>query len=107
MDPSAPITFCSPSDCNNKGLCLGTKNSFSCACQIGYTGSRCEKTPVALCDSRDCSSNGLCIGTKDSMTCACYLGYSGDKCEKSELIKIISITENLFNFSHRNYVRSF
>ncbi|EPB67334.1 EGF-like domain protein [Ancylostoma ceylanicum] len=80
-DPNAPITTCSPSDCNNKGICFGTKNSFVCACQLGYTGSRCENISGTMCEASDCNSAGLCIGTKKQFTCVCNLGYTGDRCQ--------------------------
>ncbi|KAK6014169.1 EGF-like domain protein, partial [Ostertagia ostertagi] len=35
-------TMCEASDCNSAGLCIGTKSKFSCVCNLGYTGDRCE-----------------------------------------------------------------
>ncbi|CAJ0920844.1 unnamed protein product, partial [Mesorhabditis belari] len=81
QDIPGSATPCTAADCNNKGVCLGTKGSYVCACNIGYTGARCEKTPYPLCDPTDCNNNGLCIGTKKSYFCACHLGYSGQRCE--------------------------
>lgn len=34
--------LCDPRDCNSNGLCLGTKDKFTCACHLGYSGERCE-----------------------------------------------------------------
>uniref|UniRef100_A0A0K0EXE7 Eyes shut (inferred by orthology to a D. melanogaster protein) n=1 Tax=Strongyloides venezuelensis TaxID=75913 RepID=A0A0K0EXE7_STRVS len=71
---------CTSSDCNNNGVCVGTKGAYSCICKLGFLGERCQTAPYALCDSKQCSNNGLCLGTIDSYICACNLGYSGEKC---------------------------
>uniref|UniRef100_A0A1I7XRF2 EGF-like domain-containing protein n=1 Tax=Heterorhabditis bacteriophora TaxID=37862 RepID=A0A1I7XRF2_HETBA len=73
------IDTCSPVDCNNRGTCLGTKGTFICACQLGYSGRTCEDT---ICDSvRDCNGRGLCLGTTAALTCLCNFGYTGHRCE--------------------------
>ncbi|CAI5447061.1 unnamed protein product [Caenorhabditis angaria] len=70
---------CGAVDCNNRGTCLGTKKTFICACQLGYSGTNCEET---VCDSsRDCNGRGLCLGTTNQLTCLCNLGYTGRRCE--------------------------
>ncbi|EFO17010.2 hypothetical protein LOAG_11491 [Loa loa] len=73
-------TICEDEICNNRGTCIGNKDTNFCICQIGYTGMHCEQSP---CDStRDCNGKGLCIGTSTSYTCMCQLGFIGEKCEK-------------------------
>ncbi|CAB3409997.1 unnamed protein product [Caenorhabditis bovis] len=70
---------CASVDCNNRGTCIGTKNTFICACQIGYSGKHCEET---VCDSaRDCNGRGICLGTTNQLTCLCNLGFTGKRCE--------------------------
>ncbi|CEF70699.1 Eyes shut [Strongyloides ratti] len=78
---------CTSSDCNNNGVCIGSKGAFSCICKLGFIGDRCQTAPYALCDSKQCNNNGLCLGTIDSYICACNLGYSGEKCS--------TVSENL------------
>ncbi|PAV74982.1 hypothetical protein WR25_10190 isoform C [Diploscapter pachys] len=71
--------LCSASECNNRGTCLGTKKSFICGCQLGFSGRTCEDM---VCDStRDCNGRGLCIGTTSQLTCLCNLGFTGKRCE--------------------------
>lgn len=48
----------------NGGLCISTGSTgFSCECEVGYTGARCEKsdTAAARCDF----SQSLCMFTND------------------------------------------
>ncbi|VDN02487.1 unnamed protein product [Thelazia callipaeda] len=74
-------TICEDDLCNNRGTCIGTKDSNFCICKLGYTGLRCENTP---CDSsRDCNGKGLCIGTSRAHSCVCQLGFTGEHCENS------------------------
>ncbi|CAD5225180.1 unnamed protein product [Bursaphelenchus xylophilus] len=77
-----PWTLCSSSDCNNNGVCLGTKNKFVCMCNLGFSGKQCEETWYPLCDPSDCNNHGLCVGNKKTFVCACHLGYTGRHCEK-------------------------
>lgn len=35
--------ICNSADCNNKGLCIGTKANYVCLCNLGYAGRQCQK----------------------------------------------------------------
>ncbi|KAL4002069.1 EGF-like domain family protein [Acanthocheilonema viteae] len=71
--------ICEDEICNNRGTCIGSKDTNFCICKLGYTGVHCENSP---CDSTtDCNGKGLCIGTSTSYTCMCQLGFTGEKCE--------------------------
>ncbi|CAL2040979.1 unnamed protein product [Caenorhabditis brenneri] len=73
------LESCGAVDCNHRGTCLGTKNTFICACQLGFSGKTCEET---VCDSaRDCNGRGLCFGTTNQLTCLCNLGFTGKRCQ--------------------------
>ncbi|KAE9550985.1 hypothetical protein FO519_005800 [Halicephalobus sp. NKZ332] len=93
---SLPITqglnACTATDCNNNGVCIGTKTMPVCMCHLGYSGTRCENNvfeiaptdgsgSTIICSASDCNNNGICLGTKSSFTCTCKLGYSGKRCE--------------------------
>lgn len=36
------IPLCTLDDCNSNGLCVGNKLTFTCICNVGYSGLRCE-----------------------------------------------------------------
>ncbi|CAP22965.1 Protein CBG01654 [Caenorhabditis briggsae] len=73
------LESCGAVDCNHRGTCLGSKNTFICACQLGFSGKTCEET---VCDSaRDCNGRGLCFGTTNQLTCLCNLGFTGKRCQ--------------------------
>ncbi|VDN34530.1 unnamed protein product, partial [Gongylonema pulchrum] len=83
-------TPCDSSDCNDKGVCLGTKANYICACSPGFLGQRCElvqgsdprpQIANSLCDLSDCNNSGICIGTKGMPSCVCSLGFNGMHCE--------------------------
>ncbi|EFO83210.1 hypothetical protein CRE_26873 [Caenorhabditis remanei] len=73
------LESCGAVDCNHRGTCIGTKKTFICACQLGFSGKTCEET---VCDSaRDCNGRGLCFGTTNQLTCLCNLGFTGKRCQ--------------------------
>ncbi|VDM97181.1 unnamed protein product [Thelazia callipaeda] len=71
---------CSYEDCNNRGTCLGTRDAVFCACNFGYSGSRCE---IDLpCESLiHCSGHGICFGQQDRFFCLCHPGFFGIHCQ--------------------------
>lgn len=86
-------TICESSDCNSNGICIGTKNQFSCVCNFGYAGDRCQNRfgvlpglEGAFCETKDCSGNGLCIGSKLLPLCTCAPGFIGLRCELGWLL---------------------
>ncbi|KAF0693185.1 Aste57867_15779 [Aphanomyces stellatus] len=71
--------------CNNHGTCYPTdiddpKNSYGCACNIGYSGVQCEKVTSNLClvDCGDGNTKGTCVDNK----CKCNAGWTGFQCER-------------------------
>lgn len=89
------------SHCLNSGICVNSPNTpyctdesccqdphFTCTCENGYHGSRCQNEKP--CDRNsgfgDCktdnSQTDSCInGINGAHTCTCNNGYSGDLCE--------------------------
>ncbi|VDK67376.1 unnamed protein product [Cylicostephanus goldi] len=87
---------CTPADCNNQGVCVGTRDLPFCLCNLGRIGKYCEDSissltntdptaPITTCSPSDCNNKGICLGTKNSFVCACQLGYTGSRCENSKL----------------------
>jgi hypothetical protein len=94
------ITCSSKIECNAHGICVGDKQKYSCLCEAGYRGKRCEIPPkhgfllksnrkrsplswILPCSPADCSNRGLCIGSQKSGLCLCMLGFTGRSCENS------------------------
>jgi slit 2 len=53
---------------------------FSCQCQPGYAGARCE-TNIDDCENHLCQNNATCVDGVESYTCVCLAGFAGDHCE--------------------------
>jgi hypothetical protein len=64
----------------NGGTCTHGADYFSCACEVGYEGSRCE-SDVDECASIPCKNGGTCSDGHDLFTCQCTSGFNGERCE--------------------------
>ena len=75
---TVPEDHCAADPCVH-GACTNTLAGFTCACEPGYEGARCED------DIDDCSPNpcvnGACTDALGGFTCACTPGYAGVTCE--------------------------
>lgn len=103
-------TLCDTSDCNGKGQCIGTKDSFTCLCNVGYVGHRCESRlgidglpsgANKLCETKDCNTNGYCVGSKQAPVCLCNLGFAGLRCEFGKYSLLIPFTSPPLNRQFR------
>lgn len=45
---SSNLEPCGPVDCNHRGTCLGSKRTYICACQLGFSGKSCEESEHPL-----------------------------------------------------------
>ena len=75
---------CTPTSCQNGGVCIDKINSFECNCEnTGYTGLICN-TDINEClaDENPCQNGGTCLNTVGSFTCKCAgTGFTGTLCE--------------------------
>ncbi|EDO42097.1 predicted protein, partial [Nematostella vectensis] len=71
---------CAGNPCANGGTCIDGKNSFTCTCPSGYTGSKCE-TDIDDCASGPCQNGATCNDGVNKYTCSCIPGFTGTNCE--------------------------
>jgi hypothetical protein len=74
FDDCANVT----AECNN-GTCVNGENSFSCACDAGYSGEFCE-TKVDDCVGVVCLNGAICQDSVDDYDCLCSGNYFGKLC---------------------------
>jgi hypothetical protein len=65
--------------CNN-GTCVNGENSFSCACDDGFSGAFCQ-TNVDDCLGVVCQNGALCQDSVADYTCICPPNYFGKNCD--------------------------
>ena len=76
---------CVPRNCTSKPCLRGgdcddlTEGGFTCACQSGLTGNRCQVENECITTS-PCRNNATCLDTESSYVCLCMEGYSGSQC---------------------------
>lgn len=69
-DCSGNVNSCGDNNCFGHGFCL----NGTCTCDIGYTGTRCEKV-LGICPN-NCTGHGSCRGG----TCLCHASWEGHDC---------------------------
>uniref|UniRef100_A0AAQ6IHJ3 Crumbs cell polarity complex component 1 n=1 Tax=Anabas testudineus TaxID=64144 RepID=A0AAQ6IHJ3_ANATE len=72
-------SVCSPSPCQNEGVCEDLFDLHRCSCPSEWTGQLCED-PTDACFSSPCLF-GNCTNLSEGFKCVCELGYSGEQCE--------------------------
>ena len=76
------IDDCIGVDCNGNGQCIDGNNTYSCICNVNYTGEQCEtKLNIDNCLGIKCSGKGQCRNGFNNFTCDCKPGYSGRLCQ--------------------------
>ncbi|XP_066299942.1 uncharacterized protein, partial [Branchiostoma lanceolatum] len=78
---------CDRRPCEEWQVCINHKNGFSCLCQEGYHGSRCDED-IDECMTGDhmCDEHATCQNTFGSYTCTCTEGFQGDGDHCTEII---------------------
>ncbi|KAK7506491.1 hypothetical protein BaRGS_00001966, partial [Batillaria attramentaria] len=72
----AESVVCSPTTCQNNGVCSVLLHEAYCTCAPGFTGDRCEEN-IDDCTPTSCSGFGTCIDGVNGFTCSCVENYSG------------------------------
>ena len=67
-------------NCDSAATCTNIAGSFTCACNIGNSGSglTCSDNDECTDNTHTCDTNASCTNTVGSYTCACDLGWQGD-----------------------------
>ena len=71
--------------CSGHGNCSHGIATFTCSCDLGYTGADCE-TNIDDCVNRNCSGNGVCVDGVNSFSCECVSGFTGDMCNTAGIV---------------------
>lgn len=87
---------CCTSPCRNGATCSDLSNgTFTCACQPGYLGQRCDQLPPN-CDSLPCKNGATCTPTPSGFNCSCTSQFQGPTCDTV-------IPEKCANITMKNY----
>jgi hypothetical protein len=77
-DAPADRDDCVPGACDH-GACVDGVNAFTCACDPGWEGPRCEHA-IDECAPNPCQNGGTCSDGVADFTCACPSGFAGKTC---------------------------
>uniref|UniRef100_A0A3Q0RGZ8 EGF-like domain-containing protein n=1 Tax=Amphilophus citrinellus TaxID=61819 RepID=A0A3Q0RGZ8_AMPCI len=74
------INECESSPCLNKGTCVDGVASFTCLCELPYSGPTCAEV-LTPCSPNPCANHADCIHTPDYMgyQCKCPPGWQGQE----------------------------
>nr|XP_026691416.1 MAM and LDL-receptor class A domain-containing protein 1-like [Ciona intestinalis] len=76
------VDHCAPNPCENGGTCALGPITFTCHCQVGYTGDTCRDNPDN-CVGNPCKNDGICTDGLGEFTCQCVEPFYGDVCDKA------------------------
>ena len=77
-------TTCSNNPCIH-GSCIPSGDSFSCICNIGFTGTFCE-SEINECLSNPCQNGGTCIDQQNGFLCTCTDQWQGSTCSEARQV---------------------
>uniref|UniRef100_A0A8C4NJP3 Delta-like protein n=1 Tax=Eptatretus burgeri TaxID=7764 RepID=A0A8C4NJP3_EPTBU len=81
-----PVTIVSSTVCGQHGHCVSLPGAnFSCACDLGFTGSRCHEN-INDCAGKNCLNGATCVDGVNSFQCICPDGWNGDFCQNDDCI---------------------
>ncbi|XP_041475008.1 protein eyes shut homolog [Lytechinus variegatus] len=93
---------CQARPCLNNGTCQSQPGSaYSCQCDDGYHGDRCEER-MDVCQTAGCSDGSSCVVTQDGFRCICPLGMMGILCDQDQ--DVSELTPSFRGTSYLGYL---
>lgn len=74
------VNECASSPCQNKGTCVDGVASFTCLCELPYSGPTCAEV-LTPCSPNPCANHADCTHTADYLgyQCKCQPGWQGKR----------------------------
>ncbi|OWF49853.1 uncharacterized protein LOC110451156 [Mizuhopecten yessoensis] len=70
---------CEPDPCNSH-TCIGGLDGFTCRCDGGFTGDKCQISPD-YCKNHQCENGATCHNLRYNYTCSCTTRFKGILCD--------------------------
>ncbi|XP_076816875.1 uncharacterized protein LOC143462547 [Clavelina lepadiformis] len=94
-------------DCDEQSTCFNTRGSYTCTCEIGFTGTGVECKDVDECEEEICDRNAKCFNYGGSFSCDCNSGFTGDGFKCEDIDECLFITSCPTNSSCTNAIGSY
>merc|ERR1719411_490711 len=78
------IDHCAANPCQNGGKCVDLEDDYTCECQPGWVGKKCEEDQDD-CATNPCLNDGNCVDKLDGYICKCQEGWEGANCGSKRL----------------------
>ncbi len=97
------VDVCEFQNCCGNGECIDGINSYTCVCNIGFTGMN-YKTNVDDCVNQDCSGHSTYIDGVNSFSCNCDPLFTGSLCERIDYCYRVNCNSSNLSRSVSNFI---
>jgi len=83
-------------DCDVNATCANTPGSFTCTCNVGYSGdgATCTEIDECVAGTDNCSADASCTNSPGSFSCLCNVGFTGDGVSCTDIDECAAATDN-------------